>query len=725
MILESSRDILPYLKRLTPSSDLVVDFEATGLDVLARDFVLVGIGIACEMFPDGIYCPIEYTPECDLMMLELSKHKLIAHNVSYDARGLEHYYRGIDGYVPMSKFPWKNDTQLMFKALANEGYPDQTWGLKDAQKSVLGWTETNEVRLDDWLIDNGYFKKKGKKGEKKIVPDKGKMSEAPHEILGEYCGLDAQSTWALYKHFETYYIPFPDMKDILESEMMVLAALEVEEFFRGMYVDENKLQDNMTAIERTMAALLHEVITDSEVTPGIEYFNQQKIQEFLDTEPPMLTKDGDFTSRYCNWIEKYPIASSTNHFNLNSKPQLCWLFYDWLYETGDMIKVHSPWKKTPTYHFFVTIDGIQHRVEGTPSGKRSVTKEILPKMGRAGKLLLRYNELIKLLSYMRGMIKSLVDNIHHTQLRLYGTNTGRCAGTGGVNIQQLQKVREYLDCLQPRPGFAFIQMDVDALEPVVLAELSEDAALMGLYGPGAKPNDVYLYVGASIPALRDEICAYGYDPLNPTSEAISITKKKAKRLRAICKTLHLAAGYGAGAPTIYKKLVQSGVVITLREVEKIREAYWVLFAGVLAYESKLKDYYAANGGWFINGRGMPVCVAAADEKDLLNQNIQSTGHYNLLTYIKNLKYVREECPELTLYPVVIDFHDETVWEVPIEQIQLALAVFRRTWDLTNEELGGIINLSGEPEVHYSFSDFKCEGGYRLAEINEEFNLGVV
>ena len=52
-----------------------------------------------------------------------------------------------------------------------------------------------------------------------------------------------------------------------------------------------------------------------------------------------------------------------------------------------------------------------------------------------------------------------------------------------TNCQQLPKAREYMDCLIPRPGHVFIQMDVDALEAVVLAELSEDPACMQLYAP--------------------------------------------------------------------------------------------------------------------------------------------------------------------------------------------------------------------------------------------------
>jgi len=92
--------------------------------------------------------------------------------------------------------------------------------------------------------------------------------------------------------------------------------------------------------------------------------------------------------------------------------------------------------------------------------------------------------------------------------------------------------------------------------------------------------------------------------------------------------------------------------------------------------------------------------------------------------LKHLKTLRDTTPSVSMHPVVIDFHDETIWEVPIEQADEALELFRSAWTLTNEELGGIIPLSGEPEICHSFSDFKVEGGYLVEEIINEFNLEV-
>jgi len=120
---------------------------------------------------------------------------------------------------------------------------------------------------------------------------------------------------------------------------------------------------------------------------------------------------------------------------------------------------------------------------------------------------------------------------------------------------------------------------------------------------------------------------------------------------------------------------------------------------------------------------MPVSVAARLEKDILNRCIQSTGHFNLLTYLKHLKTLRDSA-DFKINPIMVDFHDETIWEVKSEDAEKAIKLFKSVWELTNKDLGGIIPLSGTPEICYTFTDFKCEGPYKVDEIINEFSLEV-
>jgi len=244
-------------------------------------------------------------------------------------------------------------------------------------------------------------------------------------------------------------------------------------------------------------------------------------------------------------------------------------------------------------------------------------------------------------------------------------------------------------------------MDVDALEPVVLAELSGCSSYMSLYGPNAAPNDVYLFIASKIPQFRKEVLDAGYDPDRPTREGITAAKKTCKRVRSICKLIHLAAGYGAGTGKIHASLNEQGIDISFAEVEKIRDMYWKVFEGVVQFRDRLTRSWKANRGYFLDGLGTPVTVGGDYEKDILNRCIQRTGHMILTKYLYHLNAPKAR-------PVVVDFHDETIWECKIEDKEEVLRQFRDAWIKTNNELGGIIPLSGTPEAHSSFWGFKGE-----------------
>ena len=693
IILNEKDDLASYLPTDT-TIPLIVDFETTGLDTLAFDFEAVGLGIAWSGYPQGVYMPLTERNRAVLLPL-LTKYRLVAHNVVFDSLVLSRYQ-------PDVKWNWIGDTQILYKQFAGEGFIGQRWTLKDAQVKVLGWEETNEVELDKWLIANGYTKAGSK-------PDKSMMWKAPAAILGHYCALDAQSTFALWKYFQRYEEQFAEAWAIHRREFMTLVKLINEQHRYGMWVNEEKLRSELETLNEGINTALDSFFTDSPATPFVQEYNDNVVQAVLEKEPAKLTKAGKTSVRWTNWNAKLAKVKDEQHFNPHSKQQLEWLFYDRLFETTEP-KPKRNWKGEIEGHVFkIKLDNGTISARCTPSGRRAVDKSVLPALGRAGHLLAGINKDVKLRGYIEGMLQSLRNGVHHTQLRPAATLTLRCAGTGGVNIQQLPKDPRYLSCLNPRPGHVFIQMDVDALEPVVLAELSEDAAMMKLYGPNAKPNDIYLFVGSKIPALASHICEFGYDPDNPTIEAINLTKKKAKKWRNICKVLHLSAGYGAGPRKIWETLVQSGVDITLDEVRIIHKEYWELFGGVKEFEGKLKAEWASNGGWFLNGRHHPVAVDSRLEKDILNRCIQNTGHINLLTYLYYLDQLRMKANmQNVLKPIVCDFHDECIWEVPEDRASEAIKLFEETWKLVNDELGGIIPLSGAPELCYSFADFKCE-----------------
>jgi hypothetical protein len=187
------------------------------------------------------------------------------------------------------------------------------------------------------------------------------------------------------------------------------------------------------------------------------------------------------------------------------------------------------------------------------------------------------------------------------------------------NCQQQPKTREYLSQLHARPGTVWVDFDHTALEPCVLTELSRDPNMLKLYGPTAKSNDVYIFVGSAVPGIRETFAACGYNPDAPTKESISRIKKEHKVLRNICKVLTLSAQYGAGPRKIHETLKLQGIRKELEEIQEIHRAYWQLFAGIKEYEKFLLGCWQRNGGWVLNGVGRPLGVHRDMTKDLVNR----------------------------------------------------------------------------------------------------------
>lgn len=672
-------DVEKYLPD-SNSKLLAFDYETTGL---TKEDKVIGVSFVDAANLGGVYFSFRSSSIKRAVLDRIARRPSIAHNAQFEQFMT---YNEIRKYANV-----QYDTQCLLNQIEGD-WAASNRGLKNLQVALLGWEEKGDVELDEWLTDNGYVSVRGK-----VL--KGEMHRAPPEILGKYCNLDAQATWDLYNQvFAPVLERFPELDVYHTRDFMNLIKLIDTARRSGLSIDRDRLLSHKDNIKTRMQELIQRFMYESSAARHIEEYNNKIVEEHYSRMPDKMTKAGKPSKRYTQWRGKLRDLSSTMHFNPNSKDQLAWLFYDRLFETN-VVEV----RKSQFYtEKFTEIKGVG-RVACTPSGKRTVDKKILPKLGEAGALLAKYNKLSKELGYINSMLEKSETGKHHTQMRVSGTKTDRCAGTGGLNIQQLPKSKEYLECLVPLKGWSFIQMDVNALEPNVLAELSECPSYMNLYGPGRPPNDVYLFIAAKIPQFTKEILDAGYNPEKPTAEGIASAKKACKRIRTICKVIHLAAGYGAGAATIHQGLLEQGVRITIGEVTAIRKMYWSVFEGVVRYRENLTSEWKANKGYFLDGLGCPITVEGAFEKDILNRAIQNCGHKILVKYLYHLTTLKPKA-----IPVVADFHDESIWQCQKEHIEDTINKFNQAWELTNKELNGIIPLYGEPEEHTSFAGFKCE-----------------
>lgn len=106
-------------------------------------------------------------------------------------------------------------------------------------------------------------------------------------------------------------------------------------------------------------------------------------------------------------------------------------------------------------------------------------------------------------------------------------------------LLQLPKTQTFFGGMCADEGKSIIGLDFAALEPHVSAFMSRDPRMLQLYGPNAKPNDIYIFFGSSTKQYGQLFRSKGYDPDNPTKEAISRIKAECDTERQVCKKLVL------------------------------------------------------------------------------------------------------------------------------------------------------------------------------------------
>jgi hypothetical protein len=591
---------------------------------------------------------------------------------------------------------------------ASEGWEGQRWGLKEAMVDVLLWSDTNETELDTWLVENGYKKQNN-------APLKGEMWRAPANIIGQYCVLDAEATYLLYvEHLAPLLKRFPKLAEYHQQDFLPHVLVHIDQKIAGIMTDRKHWVGYATELEQA--------ITDSErsfrehalVAPHVRAFEESKVQEFLATEPARykkkkerkepakLTKSGEVSKNWLKWsaLEALPPEESKVWQNWEAKRHRIGLGiepgYGFNLQSGD----HLRW---------LMYDKLRHKVLlQTESGMPAISEDALQSMGDVGHILIGRALKVKELSYVSDYIERVEHrSTIHPSFKMPGTVTGRLAGKA-PNLQQLPKTKGTLSGFVSRPGHSFVDCDVNALEMVVTAELSQDRNLLALYGPTAKKNDIYLFYGSMMAGIGPKLTSLGYDPYNPSVEAMESTKKAFKKERGIAKLLILSDNYGSGVRKKQKILSLNGVDMSLEEVQDMHDSLMSAKSGVLRYVAWLQDEWRANGGWVENGYGRPICVDEKYLKDILNRVVQSSGHDILQLYSRIAAQLLTEA-KLDWIPVVMDWHDETIIEVPDEQVEVAKKIMEvDAYRELNNMLGGTCPLKGSAAVAKTLAGIKLE-----------------
>jgi hypothetical protein len=452
------------------------------------------------------------------------------------------------------------------------------------------------------LAEESAHRAKGGEVESPLRPDKSEMWRAPHGILGHYCMLDAAATLQLLDLFRPLLEQFPEVLPFHREVFLHENGLLADATRTGILVDRPALEahaaalrDRMAAAESMMRDRFEERIAqvEREALDALRAkepprYKKQKVRQ----EPAKFLKDGvtlsknwekwatlecmppEETKPWLSWRERMDAAEAGEIEDLRWSPSSRQRISDLLYGevlVRDIIlrgetppegrwsglvrwRAGDPWesKSRPGTVWVVTRRGDEVELERTDSGLPPVDGDLFALLPPdQGEPLALYFDSLKELGYATAWLDhSALDGRLHAGWSSPGTSTLRLAGKD-PNLQQAPKSLALLATLIPDDGMTWVEMDFAALEPHVAAELTRDPALLELYGPEARPHDLYLFNASHYAVLSETVAPVYPRGDRVTKEAVAAAKVTLKKERGMAKPVTLGC-IAEGTPVLVK-----------------------------------------------------------------------------------------------------------------------------------------------------------------------------
>jgi DNA polymerase I-like protein with 3'-5' exonuclease and polymerase domains len=293
----------------------------------------------------------------------------------------------------------------------------------------------------------------------------------------------------------------------------------------------------------------------------------------------------------------------------------------------------------------------------TPTGKPSVAREALEAKKDEDPLvplLLKYTVAKSLMEKYGENWKEHINEVTsriHAGFRQCGTVTGRFSIVDPP-LHGIPREGGYRECFRPLPGYAFLIYDWSQVEVRIVAEICGDENLINIFRTG---EDVYIVVAIKLFKLVDRL---------PTREE-----------RQKAKAVVLGQNYGQSANGLVQYAANvCQVEISKREAQKLINDYFELFPKLREWqqreEARLERLRELDTETPM-GRRRTVTVgsygSAESGKEILNAPIQGSGADCLKLAMVLLYETRHELPGAS---VVLPVHDELVYQVPVDQIEL-------------------------------------------------------
>lgn len=674
MIIDSVDKLSQALEFINGNEILAYDTETSGLN--SRKDHVIGFGVSNGI--DGFYVPVRYFNTtldtlvyCDFahdlvgpILKALKTRKLLMFNASFDYRFTKHSL-GVDLLDSL------HADVLLLKHTCDEEFP---FGLKEIATKLWGHDVKKEKEeMQASIKANGgtatqYFK-------------------ADTEILGRYCIQDCLLTFRIFNKYSNDLRRQGLEQFYYRDEVLPLykeVTIPLEEV--GVAVDVPLLQKTLKEIDEDLLKL--ESTLQEAISPLLEIFTKW----FLNKDYPTKTYTGKtpaWTRKYSTQIEAWRADNPTGYmFNLLSKHHLKKLFFDTLNE--------EPLSRTPTGQPQVDDEFLQH-----VSSKYDWVK-----------LLIDFNKLTKLRgTYILKLLEEQENGIFYPSFQQHRTVSGRYSS----DLQQLPRpiesssasalvvhytniIREFI--IPRTTEHKLVGADYEQLEPSIFAHTSGDSALQSIFNDG---TDFYSEV-----AIRTERLT-GVSSRKSDDNYLGRMDKSARQK---AKAYSLGIAYGM---TGYKLQFEIGV--SQEEADKLVEDYLNAFPKLKQWMADSKAQAKAEGTiktQLGRARRLPnvrrlwhqygVCIendlelwkafqknpkayeqAKKDRKTFKNEmnnaiNFQVQGLAASIVNRAALAINRELKEKNMNTKLIMQVHDELVYDVPLNELDIACSMIKCTME---------------------------------------------
>lgn len=548
--------------------------------------------------------------------LETPSLKIVGWNVPFDKAWID--------YTFDINSDWLADGRILWH-LQNNDYMIRGFGLKLAQKKILGWNDANDEAMEEHVRMFG-----------------GKLSNGDHyladlDVMAHYACLDTYSTLKCYERLKEFMVKNEYQwfgKEILNYAITLSKAanqglpVSVSELMHAAVLYKQKREHASQQIREICRNEIDAIEDSWKVTRLANYKTARGRERFL--------------SAYDKW----------QRFNPSSSKQRALLIHTML-------------------EFPV--------LEKTPTGLAKTDKANLAAVGHeASKTLINYSEYKKIAEAAETYLKYIDNDRLYTNYDVCGTVSGRLSGFKPSVLNMPFSEQDVMGAFKIDEGYVGIHADLTAIEPCVLAHYTSDPALVKVYKEGK--GDIYLDLALDIFPDREDL-KRDYDPNTKPSKEV---KEKYADLRAVCKIIHLAVSYTGTHVTIAKNLSKAGYLTTKGKAMDLVSRYWRKFSRVKAFNSRVQEIYQ-DKGQVRNLVGRIIKVPDIYLKDTMNRLVQSSAHDILRLWVMKIIELFNERQVDWKYSL-IDIHDSTTFMIKIGQEEIARQCYLDALKLIEEQV---------------------------------------